>query len=120
MTAMQALPAATANHISNTDEAIESILNNHIDIETEPETEPGVQPSLLDLGFVTLTEAGYQPDRAGHEFDIRLLAKLKGGLPRTRSAEAALAKAGAMEPPSMITRTRSGRAATQTAATLYI
>jgi ABC-type dipeptide/oligopeptide/nickel transport system ATPase component len=60
MTAMQALPAATANHISNTDEAIESILNNHIDIETEPETEPGVQPSLLDLGFVTLTEACYQ------------------------------------------------------------
>ena len=117
MTAMQALPTATASHVSNTDEAIESILNNHIDIETEPETEPGVQPSLLDLGFVTLTEAGYQPDRAGHEFDIRLLAKLKGGLPRTRSAEAALAKASAMEPPSMITRTRSGRAATQAAAT---
>ena len=47
MTALQALPTATASHIPNTDEAIASILTNHLDIETAPETEPGVKPSLF-------------------------------------------------------------------------
>ena len=111
MTAMKPAVAVPTSPSRNTDERIEEILNDTADATTEPEP----APSMNDLGFMTLREAGYQTDDTGREFDIRLIAKLKGGVatqhgPRTRSAEAAAAAAGPMLP-----RTRSGRVAHPTA-----
>ena len=111
MIAMKPAVAVPTSPSRNTDERIEEILNDTADATTEPEP----APSMNDLGFMTLREAGYQTDDTGREFDIRLIAKLKGGVatqhgPRTRSAEAAAAAAGPMLP-----RTRSGRVANHTA-----
>ena len=80
---------------------------NSIDTEMEPEP-----PSMNEMGFTTLAPARYQPDSTGREFDIRLISKLKGGLPRTRSAEAAANAAAAAGP--MLPRTRSGWVADST------